>query len=129
MIELSSDTGIGECEQLSVQEKKVCQVLKKAFLNSKSHGKSSGLEIVPSPRLRSVMRSKLNRMGSALSKMNRKQRKQLFERWRKSDWELTLKVPEITHSSVIDENARLAVQLESVKKERDIAQKKADELK
>ena len=129
MIELSGDTGIGECEQLSIQEKKVCQVLKQAFLNSKSHGKSSGLEIVPSPRLRSVMRSKLNRMGSALSRMNSKQRKQLLERWEKSDWVLTLKVSEITRSSVVDENARLALQLESVKKERDIAQKNADELK
>ena len=130
MIELNSDTGIGECEQLSMQEK-VCQVLKKTFLNSKSHGKSSGLEIVPSHRLRSVMRSKLNRMGSALSRMNSKQRKQLLERWEKSDWVLTLKISEIhvTRSSVIDENARLGLQLESVKKERDIAQKKANELK
>ena len=82
MIELSSDTGVsGENEQLSTQEKKVCQVLKKAFLNSKSHSKFSGLEIVPSLCLRSVVRSILNRMGSALSRMNRKQRKQLFERW------------------------------------------------
>ena len=57
MIELSSNTGVrGENEQLSTQEK-VCQVLRKAFLNSKSHSKSSGLEIVPSPHQKSVMRS------------------------------------------------------------------------
>ena len=68
MIELSNDTEIGESEQLSVQEKKVHQELRTAFSNSKSHGESSGLEIVPSPRLRSVMRSKLNWMGSALSR-------------------------------------------------------------
>ena len=36
---------------------------------------------------------------------------------------------EITRSSVVDENAHLSLQLESVKKERGIAQKKADELK
>lgn len=47
--------------------------------------------------------------------MNSKQRKQLFERWEKSDWELTIKASEITRSSVVDENARLALQLESVK--------------
>ena len=91
-------------------------MLKQAFLNSKSHGKSSGLEIVPSPFLRSVMRSKLNHMGSALSRTNSKQREQLLERWKKSDWMLTLKVSEIARSSVVDENARLALQLESVKK-------------
>lgn len=91
MIELSSNTGVGgENERLSTQEK-VYQVLKKAFLNSKSHSKSSGLEIVSSPHQRSVMRSKLNQMGSALTRMNSKQGKQLFERWEKSDWVLTLK--------------------------------------
>jgi hypothetical protein len=115
MIELSTDTGIGESEQLSMQEKKVHQMLRTAFLNSKSHGKSSGLEIV---RLRSVLRSKLNRMGSALSRMNSKQRKQLFERWEKSDWELTIKASEITRSSVVDENAHLALQLECEEGER-----------
>ena len=93
-------------------------MLRTAFSNSKSHGKSSGLEIVPSPQLRSVMRSKLNRMGSALSRMSSKQRKQLFERWEKSDWELTIKASEITRSSVVDENARLALQLEHEEGER-----------
>ncbi len=75
------------------------------------------------------MRSKLNRMGSALSRKSSKQRKQLFERWEKSDWELTIKASEITRSSVVDENAHLALQLESVKKERDMIKKTADELK
>ena len=75
------------------------------------------------------MKSKLNRMGSALSRMNSKQRKQLLERWEKSDWVLTLDVSEITHSSLVDENAHLALQVESVKKEKDIVQKKVDELK
>ena len=45
----------------------------------------------------------------------------------KSDWELTIKASEITRSSMVDENARLALQLESVK-ERDTV-KKANELK
>ena len=75
------------------------------------------------------MRSKLNCMGSALSRMNNKQRKQLFERWEKSDLKLTIKVSEITHSSMVDKNACLALQLESVKKERDTVKKVANELK
>ena len=61
------------------------------------------------------MKSKLNRMGSALSRMNSKQRKQLLEWWEKSDWVLTLDVSEITHSSLVDENARLALQVECEK--------------
>ena len=73
--------------------------------------------LIPSPRLRSLMWSKLNRMGSVSSRMNSKQRKQLFERWEKSDWELTIKASEIICSSVVDENAHLALQLESVKRE------------
>ena len=100
MIELSSgNAGTEEFGQLSIQEKKVCQVLKKAFLNSKRHDKSSGLEIVPSQRLQSVMKSKLNCMGSALTRMNSKERKQLLERREKSDCVLTLKVSEIRRPS------------------------------
>ena len=41
---------------------------------------------------------------------------------------LTLKMSEIRRSSVVDENTRLALQLESVKKER-FCSEKADELK
>ena len=74
------------------------------------------------------MRSKLNRMGSALSRMKSKHRKQLFERWEESDWKLTIEASEITCSFVVDENAHLALQLESVK-ERDTVEKAANELK
>ena len=76
----------------------------------------------------SVVKAQLNRMGSALSRMNSKQRKQLFERWEKSDWVLTLKASEVSRLSLIDENARLALQLESVQKEKDNVQKKANKL-
>ena len=56
--------------------------------------------------------------------MNSKQRKQLLERWEKSDWVLTLKVSEIRRSSVVDEIlVYIAFQLESEKKERFYSEK------
>ena len=54
MVDLSSDAG----QQLSMQGKKVCQVLRQAFLNSKSHGKSSALEIIPQGRGKQLFNGK-----------------------------------------------------------------------
>lgn len=74
-------------------------------------------------------------MGKALSRKSAPQRRLIYDRWKKSNWNIELKSTEV-RSAIIEENDRLAFQLEmktskveKLKEENNGIQKTLDEAK
>ena len=57
-------------------------------------------------RLRSIIKVKLWRMKKELSNRNKRQREQIFNKWKQSTWELRLEATEV-RSALCEENAKL----------------------
>lgn len=73
-------------------------------------------------RLLALIRSKLWRMGKALTSKSTPQRKRIFQNWQKSDWIIEFKASEV-RSVVMEENARLQRKIEQAKLEAEKLQK------
>ena len=67
---------------------------------------SSHLKPVVNDRLRSVIKVKLWHMKKELSNRNKRQREQIFNKWKQSTWELKLEATEV-RSALCEENAKL----------------------
>ena len=91
--------------KLSVTDLQFARVLTKAV------AAASHFQLVISSRLLAMIRSKLWRMGKALSRKSASQRRLIFDRWKKSNWIIELESAEI-RSAIIEENTQLACQLE-----------------
>ena len=89
---------------------------------------TSHLQPVVNSRLLAIIRSKLWRMGRALSRKSTAQRKLIFDRWQKSDWTIELDVSEM-RSVIIEENVRLACQLEKKTSEVERLKEENDSMK
>ena len=97
---------------LNTSDMRFARVLTKA-LSVASHFRP-----VINSRLLALVRSKLWRMGKALSRKSTPQRKLIFDHWQKSDWIIELKASEV-RSAVVEENAQLQRKLEKSKLEVD----------
>ena len=81
-------------------------------------------------RLRSLVKAKLWRMGQALSRCNSQQKQRLLNKWKESEWVVSLKPLEVK-SSLCKERARLSeevahLQMEKKKLEAGVSAVKAD---
>ena len=107
MLDLSNDNEAQPIVQfdLNVSDLRYARVLTKAI------SVASHFHPIINNRLLSLVRSKLWRMGKALSRKNAVQRQQIFDHWQKNDWTIELKASEV-RSSVIEENTQLQRKLE-----------------
>ena len=90
----------------------------------------SHLQVDMNERLRSLVKAKLWRMGQALSRCNSQQKQRLLNKWKESEWVVSLKPLEIK-SSLCKERARLSeevacLQTEKKKLEAGVSAVKAD---
>ena len=97
---------------------------------TKSVAEHSHLQVDMNERLRSLVKAKLWRMGQALSRCNSQQKQRLLNKWKESEWVVSLKPLEIK-SSLCKEKARLSeevarLQTEKKKLEAGVSAVKAD---